>query len=194
MLSKTETATLNKKLKDLKDQYKRSYEILQQKSEAKYKTTLKTEQTFNARQGFYYDEDRQEFQKICNELREQAHRIVDAITNGYSEQNTKAPSTEAANVVTLIGARKNISADEIDQLMTRYGHDCPMVYAALLEKAQGLGYRDFKPHPVTEAAENMQALSGIIDKTFNASRAEGNMVSTLAAFDVATDTALPTGE
>ena len=185
---------MNKALKDLTEQYRRSFEILHQKSEEKYIKSLNAGAVVHKQNGFYYDEDRQEFQAICDELREQAHKVIDGITAGLTEETMKAPSTEAVNVITLMSARKNVSADEIDNLMTKYGHECPMVYNALLEKAESLGYRDFKPHPITKEAENMTALSNIIDRTFSAARAEGNMVSTLAAYDSTIDMALPTGE
>ena len=109
-------------------------------------------------------------------------------------QNTAAPSTEAVNVVTLLNARQNVSAEEIDQLMTKYGHDCPMVYKALHEKAESLGYHDFKPHPIAEEAENMEAMTSLIDRTFTTPGTDTHMVTSTAAFNVTTDMAFPTGE
>ena len=194
MLTANEKTSINKELKGIIEEYKRSYQILQQKSEAKYKTTLKPGEVFLPRDGFYFEEYRREFQDICSKLSARAHELVDSAAISLAEQNTKAPSTEAANVVTLMNSRKSVSADEIDQLMTRYGHDCPMVYNALLEKAQSLGYHDFKPHPIAEEADNVNALISAIDKTFTAQSAERGLVVSAAAFNTTADAAFPTGE
>ena len=194
MVSKTESARLNKELKGLVDEYKRSYEILRQKSEDGYKATLQPGQTFHAQQGFYDAGSKEEFAAICKNLREKAHALMDSAALEIMAENTKAPSTEAVNVVTLLNARQNVSADEIDQLMTKYGHDCPMVYKALHEKAESLGYHDFKQHPIVEAAENMEMLNSTIDRCFDVYSAENSMVATTAAFEVTVDNAFPAGE
>lgn len=194
MLTAKEKTSINKELKAITEEYKRSYQILQQKSEQKYKTTLRPGEVFHKRDGFYYEEDRREFQDICNKLSAKAHELVDSVATSLTEQNTAAPSTEAANVVMLMSARKDVSADEIDQLMTRYGHDCPMVYRALYEKAQSLGYHDFKQHPITEDADNVNALITSIDRTFQAQSAEHSLVISAAAFDATTDAAFPATE
>lgn len=194
MLSKSEKARINKELKGLVNEYKQSYEAIRQQSEAKYKTTLQAGATFHPKNGFYYEEDRQAFNAVCDRLREKAHGLIDKAALEVMAQNTAAPSTEAVNVVTLLNARQNVSADEIDQLMTKYGQDCPMVYKALHEKAQALGYHDFKPHPIAEEAENMEAVSRIIDRTFSATSAENNIVISAAAFETTASSAFPAEE
>ena len=194
-MTKSESARINKELKALVNEYRDSYEALRQKSEAKYKTTLQPGATFHPQKGFYYEEERAAFNSVCDRLREKAHALVDGATLDIMAQNTAAPSTEAVNVVTLLNARQNVSADEIDQLMTKYGTDCPMVYKALHEKAESLGYHDFKPHPIAQAAENVEAMNSLIDRTFGTTAAENsNMVVTTAAFNVTIDSAFPAEE
>ena len=195
MVTKLESARLNKELKGLMSDYQRSYEILRQKSEDRAKTALRPGQTFHEQKGFYDESSRAEFQDICKGLREKAHALIDGAALEVMAENTKAPSTEAVNVVTLLNARQNVSPEEIDQLMTKYGHDCPMVYKALHEKAESLGYHDFKPHPITEAAESIEALNRVIDRSFDAYNAEQrSMGATTGAFDVTVDSAFPAGE
>lgn len=195
MISKLEKARINKELKGLLAEYRQSYEAIRQQSETKYKTSLRPGATFQPkRDGFYYEEDKRAFSAVCDRLREKAHELIDKAALEIMAQNTAAPSTEAVNVVTLLNARKNVSAEEIDQLMLKYGTDCPMVYEALHEKAVSLGYYDFKPHPIAEEAQNMEAMTGVIDKTFNGLTAEGNIAVTAAAFNVTADAAFPAEE
>ena len=194
MIPSNKKAEVNKELKSMLEEFTRSYDILRKKSEDKYKTTLKPGAVFRQQNGFYYEEDRAEFQTICNKLKARAHALIDDLAAEVVNQNTTAPAQEAVNVVSIINARNEVSAEEIDALMTRYGHDCPMVYKALYEKAQSLGYRDFKQHPLVEEAENMAALSKAIDRTFDSRSAENSMVASTAAFTVTTDAAFPVTE
>lgn len=195
MLSSYEKNKINKELKEIIGEFNSTFDIIRQRSEDKYKTTLKAGETFRPQNGFYFDEDRQAFAIECEKYRTKAHDLVDNAINEVRELNTKAPSTEAVNTVMLLNTRNDVSAEEIDQLMTKYGLECPMVYKSLYEKAQSLGYRDFKQHPIVEEAENMEALSNVIDRTFNADRAENsNKVAITAGFCVTTDNAFPVSE
>lgn len=194
MLSKYEKERINKELKGIVDEYKRSYETMRTASEAKYKTTLQPGATFHPRSGFYYDEDRQAFNAVCDRLKEKAHDLVNKATLEVMEKNLTAPSTEAVNMVTLLNARQNVSAEEIDQLMTKYGLDCPMVYKALHEKARSLGYHDFKPHPIAEEAENIEAMTRAIDSAISSNRAENSIVTSTAALSATIDQAFSIGE
>lgn len=195
MLSKIETARLNRQLKELGDKYRNAYDSLRQTSENRYKASLQPGQTFHTRQGFYYNEERQAFREACEDLKQEAHRLVDKLALDLMAENTKAPTAEAVNVVALLNTRSEVSADEIDELMTVYGRDCPLIYKSLKEKAESLGYRDFLEHPVTRQAENMKALTDVIDRTFDPIRAENhNMAVTVAGLTSTVDMALPAGE
>lgn len=191
MIPKLERTRIKRELRELADEYRRSYEDLQQTSEAKYKTTLQAGAVFHPQKGFYYEEDRQAFQKKSASLRKKAHDIVDKATLEVMAQNTAAPSAEAVNMLAVLNARKDVSANEIDQLMTVYGHDCPMIYKALREKAQELGYHDFKPHPVTEEAEGLEDISRGIDRAFNSIEAERNIDTAMGGFEATLLNTLP---
>ena len=195
MLSKSENAKLNKDLKALVNRYKQDYEIARKASEDRYKTTLKPGEVFRAKQGFYFDDDRQIFkEKVADKLKAEAHELIKLAALELSTLNTKAPDTEAVNVLSVLNARQNVSADEIDELMTKYGLECPMIYKAMREKAESLGYHDFKPHPVSEKAEDMDAFSRVIDSTFDVYRAENNLISSVAAYEVTADRCFPVEE
>lgn len=189
MLSKFEKGTINKELKGIVDEYKNNYEAMRKASETKYKTTLQPGAIFHQKNGFYFEEDRQAFNAVCNRLKVKAHDIITKAELEVMEKNLTAPSTEAVNVVTLLNTRQNVSADEIDQLMTKYGLDCPMVYKALHEKAESLGYHDFKQHPITEQAENIANMSRTIDSAISCASAENSIVTSTAALNVTIDQA-----
>jgi len=195
MLSDYENKRINKELKALVDEYQRSYEAAHLQSEARYKTTLPAGASFYPRKGFYNAEDRQRFAAKCQGYKDKAHSLIDKAAKEIMDQNTAAPSADAANVVAVVNARQNMSVEEIDQLMTRYGHDCPMVYRALYDKAYSLGYKDFIRHPIERVAENMDSLLKKIDRAFSADdRDTTDMVIHASAFNGYVDDAFPAGE
>lgn len=194
MVSEFQSKRLNQELKKITEDFKRNYEIVRKSSEDKYKASLPAGAVVGIKQGFYFEEDRKTFDRVCNEARQKAHALVDPIAKDILDLNTKAPTTEAVNVVTLINAREHVSADEIDQLMTKYGRECPMVYRALYDKAQSLGYKDFMQHPISEEAENIESLSSLIDRTYSTAAAEHNILANTAAMNVTIDSTFPIGE
>ena len=192
MLSKAENTRLNRELKELIDKYQRNYDDLRQTSENRYKASLQPGQTFHAKQGFYDDQTKAEFAKVSDEYWEKAHKLVDQATLDIMEANTAAPSTEATNTIMLLNTRQNVSESELDQLMSRYGRDCPQAYRALYEIGQRMGYHNFNQHPVAAAAENVDRLNSVIDRTFNVGSADRNMVVNAAAFVATLNDAFPT--
>ena len=188
-MKKADNARINKELKALANQYKENYETMRRISENRYKTSLKAGQVFHEHDGFYDDQTKADFAKKCDDLKAKAHDLIDDLTLKVIAENTAAPSTEAVNVVALINARQNVSVDEIDQLMTVYGHDCPMVYKALQEKAESLGYHDFKPHPTAQLAEDLGRISSVIDRTFTANNV--SIAGKLAGLETEVDITFP---
>lgn len=193
---KLDNAKINKELKGIMAEFSKNYEELRKQSEEGYKNSLQPGQTFISQEGFYRDHERAVFQTIGSELRAKAGEILNKVSLDITAEEVKAPSTDAVNVINLINARgENVSEDEIDMLMTAYGHDCPMIYTALYEKAKSLGYRDFKPHPVKEAAEKVKELSGTLHRSFNTYDAERqNMTINAATFNQIVDAVFPAEE
>lgn len=186
---------LNKELKELAARFENEYAASVKTSENRYKQTLEPGQTFHAKNGFYDDETRHHFEQTCQNYRAKAHEILDGAAAEIMAESVKAPSTEAVNAVAMIAGRKNISADELDILMTEYGQDCPLVYKRLQEIAEDHGYHNFRNHPVGEQAESVQILADSIDRTFNAINVENrSIVATMAGFDANIDQAFPAAE
>ena len=183
---------LNKELKQIAEQYRDTYENARRISEENYKKTLAPGQIFHARQGFYDESSKASFANECERFRVKAHSLLDSVTIELIDETTKAPSTEAVNAISLLTSRKDVSADELDLFMTKYGQDCPLAYASLKEIAENHGYRDFIEHPLKEQAENVQILANSIDRTFDEYRGEtGNVIAAVAGFCANVDQAFP---
>lgn len=157
---------LNKELKELSRRFSTAYNMAVQNSEAAYKRALAPGQTFQQKKGFYRNEDKAAFCDQCEGFRKQAHDLLDDVTKKLIDEATAAPSPEAVATIQLLQTRKNVSADEIDHLMTKY-IDNVQTYKALKELAEDKGYFDFKKHPSECQAEAVQILSDSIDRTFS---------------------------
>lgn len=186
-------AEINADLKNLVASFKENYDIAVRKSEERYKTTLQPGQVFQRRDGFYSDADRTAFEKVCTSCREKAQGIIDAVKTDLVMKNTAAPSNDAVNMLAVVNSRQDLSENELDQLMTRYGSECPMVYKALHEKARSLGYHDFKQHPITDAAEKIEQLGAIIDRTMTTNYS-GSTVAAVTGLNDTIDAAFPTDD
>lgn len=192
MIKGSAAEKLNKELKAISENFRQSYEIARTASENRYKQALPPGAIFHPRNGFYDQESKNRFKADCDTYRQKAHALLDDATKDLMDEYTKAPTTEAVNVITLLATRKDVSADEIDQVMLKYGTDCPQAYKALFEIAQGHGYHDFMRHPVEVQAEAVRDLDRAIDRCFDASAAERSGAKICAAgFDTTVDQTFP---
>lgn len=184
---------INKELKKIVEDFKQEYTIRMSASENAYRQSLKPGERFMSRRGFYDEANRDGFRKACDAAKEKAHDTINRLASDIMEQTTKAPSTEAVNAISLLASRKDVSADEIDMFMTKYGLDCPLAYKSLKEIAEAHGYHDFKDHPLADQAENIQMVVNSINRTFDPVRAEQKgVVASTAGFCVNVDQAFPT--
>lgn len=184
---------INKELKGIAQDFEREYNIRMNASENAYRQSLKPGQQFIPHKGFYDERNRDEFRKVCDSAKEKAHGVINRLASDILDATTKAPSTEAVNAISLLASRKNVSADEIDMFMTKFGLDCPLAYKSLKEIAEAHGYHDFKDHPLAEQAEGIQTVVNSIERTFNPFNAEQNgVVASTAGFCANVDQAFPT--
>ncbi len=192
MIKGYKAKTLNQELKAIANDFVTQYNIRRDASEKAYKTTLTPGQIFHSKNGFYEDVQRNLFNSEADEFRNKAHAVLDNVALELMDETTKAPTIEALNAITLLANRKDITADEIDMFMTKYGQDCPLAYKALKEIAESHNYHDFADHPLGEQAENVQILANSIDRTFSPGNAEyGNIEVSVAGFCANVDQAFP---
>lgn len=183
---------LNTRLKKLASDFRSEYDSQRTRSEENFKKILAPGQRFTPQNGFYNEEDRLAFSQAAADYRRKAHDILDDAARELSEAASVAPSTDAVNSILLMQGMKNLSAEEIDSAMNRFGQDCPLAYKRLKEIAMDHGYHDFKDHPLGAQAEAVQILEQNIDRTFSGANAEkGSIVALTAGFSAQTDMAFP---
>ncbi|MCR5769387.1 MAG: hypothetical protein K6G45_13045 [Lachnospiraceae bacterium] len=193
MIDQYERKKLNAGLKEISNKMKSLYNVIRQSSETEYRDSLKPYEMFKPQEGFYSEKHRQEYCDRVNELKAQARDLLADYSEELTKEYTKSPTAEAVNVVNLVNARKEISAEEIDNLMNRYGIDCPMVYNALKEKAISMKYLDFRDHPIKTDYDNMEMLQRDITR-LDGKSIEQNPVISFAALNQVIDMAFPCEE
>ena len=192
MIKRYTAQKLNKELKAIASRFEDDFRVSRQASEDAYKKNMKPGQVFHSRPGFYSDEDSKRFAESSEKYKAEAHQLLDEVALTVQDQITRAPSTDAVNSIMLLSNRKDVSSDEIDMLMNKYGKDCPQAYKALREIAESHGYYDFVEDPVSRQAENIMILANSIDRSFDASKAASSgTVAQVAGFCANVDQAFP---
>ena len=167
MLDNYDKRKYNAALKDINKKLFDTFEDMREGSRKEYLLSLKPGQQARESGGFYTDQARAAFQGVCLKAKTEAMEILAKVREDLRDDYLKAPSAEAVNVVSIINGRKTVSVELLDDLMTKYGTDCPLVYDALKEKAVDLGYLDFKAHPLTDQAESLDNLERSIARGYS---------------------------
>lgn len=130
----------NSKLKGIIDGFSKEYKVTADKSRENYMKVLPVGSRVPETGKIYQPEVEQEFNQRTLQYRAQANEILDNLLTDVHEKMTKAPTTDAANTVSLLSSRSNITRDEIDHLVETYG-DNYQVYRAIQDIAHKSGYR-----------------------------------------------------
>lgn len=166
----------NKELKSILSQFKDSYRIACDSSRNAYMKTLSAGAQV-PKEGMIYGEDRRrEFESMCAGYRDKALEILNKVGTELREKATEAPSTEAVNSITLLNMRKNITEDEIDNLLTRYG-DNPQAWETIVSIARDHDIHAFNDHPIKRQIEAVDGLARTMERTISAQSANGGHAS-----------------
>lgn len=187
---------VNKDLKSLTSRFKDGYRITCESSRNAHMRTLSPGSPMPPQGIIYGDNIRKEFESECSGYRVKAREIIDEALQDLKKKETEAPTNEAVNSITLLNLRKEITENEIDDLLTRYGKDNPQAWRAINSIAYDHGIKVFKDHPVYEEIEAVEALGKTLEKTISLSSAESGHASDgyITLVDEQIDNVFPSGE
>lgn len=180
----TQTEKANKELKSLLSQFKDSYRMACESSRNEYIKTLSPGAPLPKEGIIYGQEKKQEFESMCVGYRDKAREIIAKHLVELKEKATAPPSSDAVNSISMLSMRKNVTSDEINDLLSRYG-DNPMCWDTIVSIAKENDIHSFGKHPVKSQIEDLEGLSKTIDKTLsvqsaNAGHASDAFVSMMA--------------
>lgn len=125
----------NKELKSILSQFVDAYRMICESSRNAYMKTLSAGDPVPQEGAIYGENFKSEFESMSAGYREKALEIVEKKLSGLRDKATEAPSAEAVNSIALLNMRKDITEDEIDNLLTRYG-DNVQVWKTLVSIAK----------------------------------------------------------
>lgn len=164
MLSAYKSTKANRNLKAIMKSYRDNYESLCDSSRKDYIQTLGAGSRVPAEGRLYTDAAREDFAEKCRSYRSEVRSIIDDALSDLKAESTKAPDADAVNVVSLLKTRSNVSEQEIDDLLTRYGKDCPQIWRAIKDIAASNKHYYVPDHPVDAVINDISDLGSSIDR------------------------------
>lgn len=186
------TSKANKELKEILSQYVSKYKVACDLSRENYLKTLSPGARVPEHDKLYTQADRDAFEAECCGLREKASKITEDLCKDLRAKSTEAPSTEAVNTITLLGARKNVTESEIRDLINQYGADCPQAWRAIKDIADSHDIHVIGNHPVDGQLKAIEDVGSSIYHAMSAANATRTASNGFAAFiGMSIDEALP---
>ena len=178
MLSKFQREQINKELKAIVAQYGDAYRMLCDGSRVAYMKTLAPGAPVPKEGVIYGEEERQQFKAMCDGYRANANAILADVIDNYRKIMTEAPTTEAVNTVSLLNLRSTVTADEINDLLDRYGENV-QAFRAISSVATEKGLKEYEwfMHPVESDMQKAEDLSKALDRALSDTNANAGHAS-----------------
>ena len=116
-----ETSTLKQKLSEL---YSKYINVSQQMLDLDYKkklSELKPGQKAPEQYRFFFPEDREALDEQLGAYREECRALLDDATANVKKLMTDAPSDDAVNYLTVMKLKSDITVNDIENALERYG-------------------------------------------------------------------------
>ena len=188
---KLDTRGANLRLQQIVDQFGETYRALCEASRAAFMASLRGGDRIPAPGHIYGKEFGEQFSAKCREFMDAAAAIIDEQTAVVREKLVEAPSTEAVNTVQLLALRDELTEEEVDGLLARYGENA-QVFKAIVSVSAAKGLRGWKC-PLDERLEDLNGLLVTLRRTFTLASAEAGHASEgyLAMVKMQINSALP---
>ena len=168
MLSKYQNERTNKDLKAIMSQFRDSYRSMSESSRMEYMKTLAPGAQVPKEGVIYGDERRSEFETMCRGYRAKASDVIQGAIGDLKKVMTESPSTDAVNTITLLNLRADVTPEEIQDLIGRYG-DNVQAYKAIASVANEKGVRGYNlAHPIEIAIRDAEDLERAIERSVSA--------------------------
>ena len=156
MINKNVSIKANEGIKELLKDYSDSFRIYKQRAREEQLLKLPVGATVVPKDVELYGEYKDRFNDKVTEIKYKVKDIIDPIREDLVNQTTDAPDTDAINMVSLLTTRKNVSEDDIYNMLDRYGNNY-QVYNAVKDIAIEHEIR-VPDHPIDRELENIDNL------------------------------------
>lgn len=114
----------------------------------------------------YGDEFKKGYKKRTEGYQADIAEILDKHVADLKKKATEAPSVEAVSSISLLNMRTNITRQEVEDLLERYG-DNPQAYNTISNIARNHDIQGIGSHPISEAAANAEGLRDTLIKAID---------------------------
>ena len=113
--------------------------------------------------GFYTEGERAAFKEYAGGVRAEAKKLIGDALQDIEKEMAKAPSVEAARVLSVLKLKKNVSEEEI-LAAGKAIDDNFLAYGVLKEIAGDNGFYEIPEHRLTGAASGLMDIQRTFDK------------------------------
>lgn len=186
---------LNKALKDVFARFVKEFEDASRRTRVEFMRTAPAGGIIPEEGKIYGKESREKFEVLCQELRQEVRGLIENEKSIVREEATEAPSVEAVNTITLLNMRKNVTQNDIEDLLERYG-DNYQAYKAIASIAKENDIRLFRKHPIEGKLDDLEQLERGLTRVMDITGAESGHISPgfVAIMNMTIDAAIPEEE
>lgn len=168
---------INYELKKIVDDYKQAFIDACNNSRKSYIANLLPGEKMPAEGVIIGKEYEASFDEVCQALRDKARAILGEAIASVKALMTEAPTEEAVNSISLLNMRKEATAEEVEDLLNRYGSN-PQAWKTITSIAKERGIRTFGAHPIEEElakeSDLLRSLESAISLTSARNRGVGD--------------------
>lgn len=176
-MTKFQNERVNKDLKSVMSQFRDAYKSMSDASRLEYIKTLAPGASVPEEGRIYGDDKRAEFESLCQGYRAKVNDIIQGAIKDLKTKVTESPSSDAVNTITLLNLRTDITPEEIEDLISRYG-DNVQAYKAITSVAIEKGVKGFDTvHPVEIEIRDAEDLESAIERSLNIASATSGHTS-----------------
>ena len=187
------TQQANYQLKNILDKFAKDYQTTAEASRVAFMQSAKGGDMIPAPGHIYGNDYKARFEDRCREYQTEAETVLTNIIADARAKATEAPSAEAVRVVQMLQLREDLTADEVNNLLSVYG-DNAQAYKAIASVAASKDVH-VPPCPIDEELKALEDLQRDMAKTLTLSSAESghttdSFLSFFASMNI--DPTLPT--
>ena len=184
---------LNTKLKELKIEMDASFTRIAEASRKAYMETLPANARIPETNRIYGDAYKNQFSEKAAEIRGNVYSAIQEERERISKAKTEAPSAEAVNSIELMKLTTDITANDIRNMVSRYG-DNYGAYRAIASIAADAGIKSVcGTHPLDKVSDGLDYVEQKVASNFSTTDYLSKGVQNVSkmGFDAIVDNELP---
>lgn len=180
----------NGKVKKIIDDFRTDFAKTVESTRANYVKSLPAGATIPGENKIFDPAEVDAFTGRANKYRQDATDILNSCLEDISKKKTESPSSDAVNLLTLMSARQNVTADELNDVINNYGSNY-QVYRACQDISVKNNLGHLSDHPLQVKEQSINDLQNNLNRLFTYGDACKNASGGFYSFmQIAVDNAL----